>query len=102
MLTPSEPLAGRWIEEQLAVCKKATSGPWHIGDCGGPAGPFHSLVNPAGRVVAMMIDSVSDAQSIAAARQGYPLVLTILRIIARRWPDRYEDAVEVNAIGLGN
>lgn len=88
------PLTDEWIKEQLELCEKATPGPWHIGDRGGPAGPFHSLVNPSGRVVAMMIDSTSDAQSMAAARQGYPLVLTVLRIIARRWPDRYEEAAD--------
>lgn len=92
----SAPLTGKWIEEQLEICGEATSGPWHVGARGGPSGPLHSLVNPMGHVVAMMIDSTADARSMAAARQGYPLVLRVLQIIARRWPDRYEEAADVS------
>ncbi len=88
----SEPLTAAWIEEQLALCKQATEYPWHVGAKGGPSGPFHSLVTPTGRVVAALIGNTADAYAIAAARQGYPLVLTVLQIIARRWPDRYEEA----------
>lgn len=71
----TEALTARWIEEQLEICGEATRGPWHIGARGGPSGPFHSLVTSAGQVVAMMIDSMPDAQLMAAAREGYPLAL---------------------------
>lgn len=69
------PLTDDWLREQLELCEKATVGPWHVGERGGPAGPFHSLVTPTGQVVAGMIDATSDAQGIAAAHEGYPLVL---------------------------
>jgi len=44
-----------------------TPGPWNIGLPGGPAGPFWSLVNPQGMVVAMQITSEANARLIAAA-----------------------------------
>lgn len=44
-----------------------TEGPWHIGQPGGPGGPFYSLVNPQGRVVAMQIPSKDDAEFMAGA-----------------------------------
>lgn len=69
------PLSNEWIDKQLVLCKKATKGPWHVGERGGPTGPFHSLVTPAGRMIAAMIDATPDAHFIAAVYKGYPLVL---------------------------
>lgn len=44
-----------------------TEGPWLIGQPGGPSGPFYSLVNPQGRVVAMQIPNRDDAECMADA-----------------------------------
>jgi hypothetical protein len=44
-----------------------TPGPYIIGKPGGPSGPFYSLVNAQGRVVAMQVPNRADAYLIAAA-----------------------------------
>ena len=41
-----------------------TPGPWFVGLPGGPAGPFYSLVNSAGNVIAMQIPRKEDARLI--------------------------------------
>ena len=44
-----------------------TPGPYIVGEPGGPAGPFWSLVNSKGNVVALQIVSESDAHFLSAA-----------------------------------
>jgi hypothetical protein len=46
-----------------------TDAPWHLGRPGGPSGPFWSLVNPAGRVVAMQIPNEGDARLMSVAQE---------------------------------
>lgn len=41
--------------------------PWHVGEKGGMAGPFYSLVNSEGRVVAMQIPEREVAEFLATA-----------------------------------
>lgn len=43
-----------------------TPGPYVIGQPGGPSGPFWSIVNQQGMVVAMQIMSEADAKAIVA------------------------------------
>ncbi|HXI16214.1 MAG TPA: hypothetical protein VNM48_07570 [Chloroflexota bacterium] len=51
----------------VAAPAGATPGPWNLGLPGGPAGPFWSLVNQDGEVVAMQITTEANARLIAAA-----------------------------------
>lgn len=44
-----------------------TPGPWNLGRPGGPAGPFWSIVNQQGNVVALQIVNEPDATLCAAS-----------------------------------
>lgn len=44
-----------------------TPGPWIVGQPGGPAGPFYSLINQQGNVVALQIVGEADARLCSAA-----------------------------------
>jgi hypothetical protein len=44
-----------------------TPGPYIIGKPGGPSGPFYSLVNQQGRVVAMQVPNEADAHLLSTA-----------------------------------
>lgn len=46
---------------------ESTPGPYSIGQPGGPAGPFWSLVNQRGAVVAMQITSEANARLLQMA-----------------------------------
>lgn len=41
-----------------------TPGPWLMGEPGGPSGPFYSIVNRQGNVVAMQVANEADAHLI--------------------------------------
>lgn len=104
------PLTGKWIEEQLELCRQATPGPWEYD------GMHNEIVTPAADsgqywLIVSECRSAPDQTAeqdqfghmfdanfalIAAMRQGYPLVLRILQMIARRWPDRYEETTDAN------
>ncbi len=82
-----------------------TPGPYHVGLPGGPAGPFWSLVNEQGNVVAMQITSAENAALLAASpdllavveetviavesygalvRTGYPSIASALEAVSVR------------------
>lgn len=56
-----------------------TPGPYQIGLPGGPAGPFWSLVNAHGNVVAMQITSAENAALLAAAPDLLEACIALLR-----------------------
>ena len=60
-----------------------TPGPYIIGEPGGPSGPFYSLVNPQGRVVAMQILNQEDSLLLAAA----PDLLAAAQKLINNLPD---------------
>lgn len=52
------------IHEKRELTMNHTPGPYVIGQPGGPAGPFWSIVNQQGTVIAMQITSEADAKAI--------------------------------------
>lgn len=63
-----------------------TPAPWHIGQPGGPSGPFWSLHNPQGNVVAMQVTSLANARLISAAPDLYAALLSVVTAI---WETEY-------------
>lgn len=83
-------LTEEWIDEQLAICERATEGPWMLG-WPGQQWPMarRCVSNRGGKSVILAgtdqhgyhptgIQTEADGLSIIAAREGYPLVLKAL------------------------
>ena len=74
----ANPLTEEWIKEQLAICEAATDRPWWTTDkIDDPAvwGPDGDLVAKCRGSVVLEVEAWQNATFIAAAREGYPLVL---------------------------
>jgi hypothetical protein len=85
----TEPLTAAEIEADLALCEKATEGPWELTDVPnggggrlnrvlGPVTPFGPRDEP-GRVIIAEDNGYFDAAFIAAARTGWPRALAELK-----------------------
>lgn len=57
---------------------KPSQGPWMIGEPGGPSGPFYSVINSQGRVVAAMVANRADAELMVAAQDMADKVFRVL------------------------
>lgn len=57
---------------------KPSQGPWMIGEPGGPSGPFYSVINGQGRVIAAMVANRADAELIVAAQDVADKVFRVL------------------------
>jgi hypothetical protein len=90
-----KPLSHEWVERELAICGKATDGPWRMSSSGYSIRTDADCANtkdgpPINQIVATVQcckDAThaavkrfqDDGDFIAAARTGYPLVLEALR-----------------------
>ena len=95
------PLTEQWIKEQLELCEKSTDRPWWTTDkIDDPAvwGPDGDLVAKCRGSVVLGVEARQNAIFIAAAREGYPLVLRELASLRQRHDElieRYEHTIRV-------
>lgn len=73
-------LDAAWIKEQLELCEKATPGPWEEYGTGVITYTHPSRdICELGKAWGSWVQRMDNAEFIAAAREGYPLVLKELQ-----------------------
>ena len=88
------PLTDEWIKEQLKLCNEATRGPWYAS-----TRPWVGMIEDGNHYFVAQDMLPRNAAFIAAAREGYPLVLEWVQELraemdaicyAAHMPDDYE------------
>lgn len=82
------PLSKEWVEQQLALCEKATPGPWWrrawIDTDPAIWGPDGDIIARCRGNLAEGGTASQNAHFVATAREGYPMALKELQRLRRR------------------
>ena len=81
---------------------------WNVGEPGGPAGPFYSVVSQSGRIIAMQIPDKDIAEKIAkmpeldsALQDGIEHVRDLLSVFNNTWKALGRTEAQVENLDIG-